>query len=98
MEFLLIWLICIAVAGFIISLAVPGPVLNHMLAFVCGMALGRVVHAGKKREAFTPYMAIVASFILGYTSGSEKGSLLTIALATGAGVLLSYFMHEKGVV
>ncbi|MBS3098386.1 hypothetical protein J4209_06350 [Candidatus Woesearchaeota archaeon] len=85
------------IVGFLISLAAPSAVISYIVIFVAGMMAGRLIYEKKKKFQF-PYYLIVVGFFIGFLIGARYGNKKVILTLFVLGTLISYFVHEKGIV
>jgi len=85
------------ILGFLFSLAAPSAVLSYLIIFVAGMMAGRLIYYRKESMAF-PYVLIIIGFFIGYLIGSRYGNWLVLTILFVLGSILSYYLHEQGLV
>src|SRR3989344_5128609 len=52
--------------GFLVSIALPNPLLNYLVIFCVGLMTGRVIYRKKGKQPVFPYGLIMFGFLLGY--------------------------------
>ena len=82
------------IVAFIISLSAPSAVLSYIIIFFCGIMAGRIWYKRKEKLKF-PYFLIIVAFLIGYILGDYYGNKITIIILFIAGLLVSYYLHEK---
>ncbi|MBU0629134.1 MAG: hypothetical protein KKC75_08155 [Nanoarchaeota archaeon] len=85
------------VIGFLFSLAAPSAALSYAIIFVAGMAGGRLIYSRRKDMIF-PYILILVGFLIGYLIGSRYGNWQVTLVLFILGNLLSYYLHERGII
>ena len=85
------------IIGFLFSLAAPSAVLSYITIFAAGMMAGRLIYERKQKLQF-PYYLIIIGFLIGYLIGARYGNWQVIIVLFVLGSLLSYYMHDKGII
>ncbi len=85
------------IIGFIVALLAGSAVVAYIIIFLCGGAFGRLWFKlrGKLK---VPWFIIIIGFIIGFLLGSYYGSRGIILLLFIAGLLVSYYLHEKKII
>lgn len=96
-EYFFILLIFI---GFLVSIAIPNPLLNYLIIFCIGLMTGRVIYRKKGKQPIFPYGLIMFGFLLGYMINaaliSETISAKWILVLFVIGYIISHIAHKKG--
>lgn len=85
------------VIGFLFSLAAPSAVLSYVIIFFVGIMGGRLIYERRKSMVF-PYVLILVGFLIGYLIGARYGNWLIITVLFVLGSILSYYLHEQGLI
>ncbi|HLF54759.1 MAG TPA: hypothetical protein VI612_03495 [Candidatus Nanoarchaeia archaeon] len=91
------WAVVFMVVGFAFALFSDNLVVAYIVVFLMGLLFGRVWHRGKKTNRVPLFLSIIF-FLLGFMIGSLFASLQVIVLLMLAGVVLGYWLHEKGII
>ena len=83
------------IIGFIIAIIAPSAVISYLVVFLSGMIGGRLLYERKKKLSF-PYYIIIIGFMIGYVIGTYYGSRKVVIILFVLGILLSYYLHNKG--
>ncbi len=89
--------ILLLVIGFLIGITVRSVALNYVIIFIAGLMGGRLLHSRKNKHKFSYYLIIIG-FLLGYMLGSVVYNKKIIAFLFLSAFLISYYLHEKGIV
>jgi hypothetical protein len=82
------------IIGLIVSLVSGSKVMSYFVITLCGMMFGRLWYRHKHNFKFTWFLIIVG-FLMGYLLGNMYGSGYTITLLFLAGIIVSYYLHNK---
>jgi uncharacterized membrane protein len=100
-EFLTNWVeisfIFLLLFGFFLSAMINNIYLSYGIALLAGLVAGKVIYH-KKKDYLFPHVLLITGFILGYLIGNKVGSAIAIIIIFSIGNLISYYLHEKGLV
>jgi len=85
------------VIGFFVSIFAGSAVIGYTLIFMAGLMGGRIwfrVKQGLK----VPWSIILMGFLVGFMIGSRYGDRRMIVLFYIFGIVLSYYLHERGII
>ena len=85
------------VIGLLLSLSAPSAVITYALIFFIGMMCGRIMEDRKKKTVF-PYYLMITGLLMGYLIGSYRGDRKIVLVLFILGWILSYYLHEKGLI
>ncbi len=91
------WAVVFMVVGFALALFSDNLAIAYIVVFLMGLLFGRVWYRGKKTNRIPLFLSIIF-FLLGFMIGSLFASLQVIVLLMLAGVLIGYWLHEKGII
>jgi len=82
------------ITGIIIALATPNRIILYATALIMGLLFGRLWHKYKKSQC-VPLALVIIGFFLGYLLGGIYANIRIIAIMLLAGIIISYWLHEK---
>jgi hypothetical protein len=85
------------IVGFIVSIFAPSAFISYIVIFLSGFIGGRLLYDRKQKLQFQYYISI-AGFLVGYVIGVYYGSRQVVIILFILGVLLSYHLHNKGII
>ncbi len=85
------------IIGFGLALFSDNLIIAYIVVFLMGLLFGRVWYRGKKTNQIPLFLSIVF-FLLGFMIGTLFASLQIIVLLMLAGVILGFWLHEKGII
>lgn len=88
--------VILLITGFIIASLVKSANLSYVIAVLSGLLFGKLVYH-KKKDAFAHYALLTIGFIIGYVVGNAVGSRMLTLVFFMAGVVASFYAHEKGI-
>lgn len=101
MEFPLDWpeffAVIFMIVGFALALFSDNLVVAYIVVFLMGLLFGRTWYRGKKTNRIPLFLSIIF-FLFGFMIGTLFSSVQVIVLLMLAGVLIGYWLHEKGII
>jgi hypothetical protein len=94
MDWMEFWFFVIMVIGILIALLAPSAMISYAIAFISGMAAGRLMYERKNKIKF-PYLMVIAGFVIGYLIGVYYGSRRLVIVLFVIGAILSYKLYDK---
>ena len=85
------------VLGFLAALFVSSAVILYTLIFIAGLGGGRVWFR-VKNHLKASWSLILLGFLIGFVLGSRYGDDRIIVFFYIFGIVLSYYLHDKGIV
>lgn len=95
MNWVEIWVVLLIVIGFLISLTIESLIFNIIVIFLAGFMGGVLLFEKNKRKFLFPYILIIIGFLFGFMLGTFTHRKI-IAFTFVAGVLIGYYIYEKG--
>lgn len=90
-----IWFFILIIIGFLVSITVGSKVIAYITILLCGMMAGRLLFERKQKLQF-PYYLIIIGFLIGYLIGSPYGNRKIMVILFIFGIIVSYYLHNKG--
>lgn len=84
----------VLILGFFLSTFADSLAMKFLLVFAVGLMFGRVWYIFKTRMKFV-LTTIIAGFLLGFLVGNLLENIREIVILFLAGLLVSYYVHEK---
>ena len=85
------------ILGFTIAIFTPNKILLYTLAFLSGLLFGKTWQKYQKSQC-VPMFLIIIGFFLGFVIGGIYANIRIITLMLLAGILISYWIHEKKII
>ena len=87
--------IALLIVGFIIATASGSAVVNYFIVLLCGGVFGRIWYRLKYGKKLW-IVVILIGFLIGFSLGSFYGNRKMVVLFFFLGMILSYYIHNKG--
>ena len=87
--------IVVLVVGFILAAASGSAVVNYFIIFLGGGVFGRIWYRVKRGRKLW-ITIILIGFLIGFLLGSFYGNRKIVILLFFLGLILSYYLHDKG--
>ncbi len=91
MEF---WFLVLMIIGGFIALLAPSAVISYVIAFMTGLAAGRLIYERKEKIKF-PYLMVIAGFAIGYLIGVYYGNRKLVIFLFVIGAIIAYKLYSK---
>jgi len=85
------------VIGFFVALGAGSAVIAYTLVLLAGFMGGRIWFRIKKHLKVT-WSIILMGFLVGFMIGSRYGDKRMIVIFYIFGIVISYYLHEKGII
>lgn len=85
------------VIGFFVSLGAGSAVISYTLVFLAGCMGGRIWFRAKMQLKI-PWSIVLMGFLVGFIIGSRYGDNRIIVFFYIFGIVLSYYLHDKGII
>ena len=85
------------VIGFFVAIFAGSAVIAYILILLAGFMGGRIWFRIKLKRK-VPWSIILMGFLVGFMIGSRYGDRRMIVLFYIFGIVLSYYLHEKGII
>ena len=82
------------IIGFFFAILSGNTTTLYIVCFLMGLIFGRIWYKFRMSQCIPVFLAIMA-FFLGFILGGIFANLRIIALTLLAGILISYWIHEK---
>jgi len=83
--------------GFFIALGAGSAVIAYVLVLAAGLMGGRIWFGIKDGQKL-PWFIILFGFLIGFVIGSRYGDVKIIIFFYIFGIVLSYYLHDKGII
>ena len=85
------------VIGFFVALGAGSAVIGYTLILLAGFMGGRIWFRVKQNLKI-PWSIILMGFLVGFMLGSRYGDKRMIVIFYIFGIVISYYLHEKGII
>lgn len=85
------------IIGFFLAILIGSAVIIYILITLAGFIGGRIWYRVKK-DRKVPWVIILIAFLLGFLIGARYGNKFTIMFFYVLGIIVSYYLHENGII
>ena len=85
------------IIGFVMAMLAGNVYVLYSVCFLIGLIFGRILYRFRMSECI-PIFIVIMAFFLGFILGGIYANLRIIALLLLAGILISYWLHDKRII
>ncbi len=85
------------IIGFVMAMLAGNAYILYTVCLLIGLMFGRILYRFRMSECI-PVFIIIMAFFLGFILGGIYANLRVIALLLLAGMLISYWLHDKRII
>lgn len=85
------------ILGFVLALFSQSMIIAYIVVFLMGLLFGRIWYRWKRSGRIPLFLAIIF-FLMGFIVGALFANLQVIVLLLLAGIVIGYWLHEKGII